>query len=55
METEVNEVKKPVKYDYHTSEYDKVLEPDEDFYGAISIDELRESAHEHIHNLFSKQ
>jgi len=32
-----------------------ILEPDEDFYRAITMDELRESVHEHIHKLFSKK
>ena len=26
---------------YHTNEYDEVLEPDEDFHRAITMDELR--------------
>jgi len=29
-------------------------EPDEDFYRSITIEELRQSVHEHIHKLFSK-
>jgi len=32
-----------------------ILEPDEDFYRAITMEELRESVHEHIHKLFSKK
>ena len=30
-----------------------ILEPDEDFYNAISMEELRASAHEHIRKLYS--
>jgi len=30
-----------------------ILEPDEDFYNAISIEELRASAHEHIRKLYA--
>ena len=44
MSTEVKEERKSVKYDYNTNEYDKVLEPDEDFYRAISADEFLEKA-----------
>ena len=44
MSTAVKEVRKSVKYDYTTNEYDKVLEPDEDFYNAISADEFLEKA-----------
>ena len=33
----------------------KYLAPDDDLRNAISIDELRESAHNHIHKLFAKQ
>jgi hypothetical protein len=32
-----------------------ILEPDDDFRRAISVDELRRSAHEHIRSLFAKQ
>ena len=31
------------------------FEPDEDFYTSITMEELRKSAHEHIHKLFSKK
>ena len=31
------------------------LEPDDDLRGAITMDELRESAHEHIHKLFANK
>jgi len=44
MSTAVKEVRKSVKYDYNTNECDKVLEPDEDFYSAISMDEFIEKA-----------
>ena len=30
-------------------------QPDEDFYRSISMDELRKSAHEHIHKLFERK
>ena len=33
----------------------KVLQPDDDLRNAITIDELRESTHEHIRKLFSKK
>ena len=42
MSTAVKEVRKPAKYDSNTNEYDKVLEPDEDFCRAISAEEFRE-------------
>jgi len=42
MSTAVKEVRKPAKYDSNTNEYDKVLEPDEDFRRAISAEEFRE-------------
>ena len=32
-----------------------VLEPDDDLRRAISIDELRKSAHDHIHQLFANK
>ena len=35
--------------------YDEILEPDEDFYRAITMDELRMRTHEFIHKLFAKQ
>ena len=31
------------------NEPDEIFEPDDDFYNSITMDELRESAHEHIH------
>ena len=31
------------------------LEPDDDLRNAITMEELRESVHEHIHKLFSKK
>jgi len=36
-------------------EPDVVFEPDDDFYRSITIDELRESAHEHLHKLFTSK
>ena len=33
----------------------KYLKPDDDFRRAISMDELRASAHEHIHKLFANK
>ena len=36
-------------------EPDMIFEPDEDFYNSISMEELRESAYEHIHKLFAKK
>ena len=36
-------------------EPDMIFEPDEDFYRSISMEELRKSAHEHIHKLFAKK
>jgi len=36
------------------NEADVIFEPDDDFYRSISIEELRASAHEHIHKLFTK-
>ena len=36
-------------------EPDIIFEPDEDFYRSITMDELRASAHEHIHKLFTNQ
>jgi hypothetical protein len=35
--------------------YDEVLEPDEDFRRAITMDELRERTHEFIHKLFANK
>ena len=55
MSTAVKEVKKPIKYDYPTNEYDKVLEPDEDFYRAITIDELRKRVKEDIHQWYKER
>ena len=37
------------------SEYDEILEPDEDFYSAITMDELRKRTHEFIHKLFANE
>ena len=37
------------------AEPDMIFEPDEDFYRSISMEELRKSAHEHIHKLFAKK
>ena len=37
------------------NEPDVIFEPDEDFYRSISIDELRDSALEHIDKLFANQ
>jgi len=36
-------------------EPDMIFEPDDDFYKSISMEELRSSAHEHIHKLFAKK
>ena len=55
MSTAVKEVKKPVKYDYPTNEYDKVLEPDDDFYRAITGDELKKKMRGAIHNFFANK
>ena len=44
-----------VQYLVPNNEPDVVCEPDEDFYRSITIDELRESAHKHIHKLFASQ
>ena len=44
-----------VQYLVPKNEPDVVCEPDEDFYRSITIDELRESAHKHIHKLFASQ
>ena len=33
----------------------EIFEPDEDLRNSIAIDELRKSAHDHIHKLFSKK
>jgi len=43
---------------YHSSEYDEVLEPDEDFYSAISGVEFKKRALEiveSVHERFSKK
>ena len=37
------------------SETDEIFEPDEDFYRSITIEELRASAHEHVHQLFANR
>jgi len=58
MSTAVKEVRKPAKYDSNTNEYDKVLEPDEDFYNAISAEEFKKRALEvveRVHERFSKK
>ena len=34
---------------------DMIFEPDDDLRRSISMDELRESVHEHIHKLFAKK
>ena len=34
-------------------EPDEIFEPDDDFYQSITMEELRKSAHEHIHQLFA--
>jgi hypothetical protein len=36
-------------------EPDMIFEPDDDFYRSITMEELRTSAHEHIHQLFARQ
>jgi len=36
-------------------EPDVIFEPDDDFYESITMDELRESAHKHIHKLFANK
>ena len=36
-------------------EPDVICEPDDDFYRSITIDELRESAHNHIRKLFANK
>jgi len=36
-------------------EPDMIFEPDDDFYRSISMEELRSSAHEHIHKLFAQK
>jgi len=54
MSTAVKEVKKSVKYDYSTNEYDKILEPDEDFYSAISADEFKKRCLKVIDKIFDK-
>ena len=38
-----------------TSEYDKVLEPDEDFYRAISMDELCRRVKQDIHQWYKER
>jgi hypothetical protein len=41
---------------YHPSDEEQpVLQPDDDLRRAITIDELRESAHEHIRQLFANK
>jgi len=37
------------------SEYDRVLEPDEDFYRAISMEELRKRVREDIHQWYKEK
>jgi len=55
MSTAVKEARKQVKYDHTTNEYDKVLEPDEDFYRAITMDELRKRVKEDIHQWYKEK
>jgi hypothetical protein len=38
-----------------TSKPQKILQPDDDLRRAITMDELRESVHEHIRKLFAKK
>ncbi len=40
---------------YETPVEQQILAPDDDLRNAVTIDELRSSAHEHIRNLFAKQ
>ena len=40
---------------HHTDEYDEVLEPDEDFYSAITKDELLKGIHEDIEKFFANR
>ena len=54
MNTAVKEVKKQVKYDYNANEYDKVLEPDDDFYRAISAEEFKKRCLKVIDKIFDK-
>ena len=54
MSTAVKELRKPVKYDCDTNEYDKVLEPDEDFYSAISAEEFKKRCLKVIDKIFDK-
>ena len=44
-----------VKHYIPNEEPDMIFEPDEDFYRSITMDELHESAKEHIHKLFENQ
>ena len=37
------------------NEPDEIFEPDDDFYRSIAMEELRKSAHEHIHKLFANK
>jgi len=55
MSTAVKEVKKQVKYDYNANEYDKVLEPDDDFYRAITIDEVFDTVKENIRKKYANK
>jgi len=55
MSTAVKEVRKPAKYDSNTNEYDKVLEPDDDFRRAITMDELRKRVKEDIHQWYKER
>ena len=40
---------------HHTNEYDEVLEPDEDFFNAITKDELLKGIHEDIEKFFANK
>ena len=43
---------RPLEMQYPEQE---ILEPDEDFYRAITMEELRESVHEFIHKLYANK
>jgi len=40
---------------YSKNQPDEIFEPDEDFYRSIPIEEVRDSVHEHIHQLFANR
>jgi len=40
---------------YHSSEYDEILEPDEDFYSAITKEELLKGIHEDLEKFFANK